>query len=67
MFLTFNVLILVLGIVLYLFITEMWRMSSAEGMKKQQLIISKSGKMLKLVALASIAMSSLNIVYQLLN
>jgi len=67
MFLTFNIIILVLGLVLYLFVTGIWKMSSREALKNQELIVSKSGRMLKVVALVSMAMASVNIVYQLIN
>jgi len=67
MFITFNIVILILGLILYLFLTRIWKMTSEEGRKKQDLIISQSGRMLKIVALVSMAMASVNIVYQLIN
>jgi len=67
MFFGFNIMILLLGIMLYLFVSGIWKMSSEEGRKNQELIISKSGTMLKFVAIASMAMASINLAFQFMN
>ncbi len=61
MYFIFNILTFLFGLILYLFITRIWKMNSPEGIKKQDQVIDKSGRLLRFIAIGSMAISVINI------